>query len=181
MTALPAPVAGAGVERGVDLDVRPILGKGGDPFHKIMTTVGELGARDALHLIVGFEPTPLYQVMRSLGRAVHTEREGDVFHVWFYPDPAAPPPPSAEELARTPLKDPVEIDVRGLEPPRPIVTILEKLAELGPGAQLVVRHHRDPVLLYDKLRLRGYDARTERLAEGDYRVHIAPAWVFEGR
>lgn len=181
MTALPGPVATAGVEREVDLDVRPILGKGGDPFHHIMATVGELGPRDALHLIVGFEPTPLYQVMRALGRAVHTERRGGAVHVWFYPDPGARPPPTADELARAPLQEPVHLDVRGLEPPRPIVTILEKLAELGPGAQLVVRHHRDPVLLYDKLRLRGYDARAERRGEGDYQVHIAPAWVFEGR
>jgi len=166
VTALPAPVAAAGIDRAVDLDVRPILGKGGDPFH---------------NLIVGFEPTPLYAVMRTLGRAAHTESEGETYHVWFYPDPEAPPPPSAEELARTPLQAPIELDVRGLEPPRPIVTILEKLAELGPGAQLLVRHHRDPVLLYDKLRLRGYDARAERRGEGDYLVHIAPAWVFEGR
>lgn len=181
MTALPAPVAATGVDHAVDLDVRPILGKGGDPFHVIVATAGRLGTREALHLIVGFEPTPLYAVMRSFGRVAYTERDGDVVHVWFYPDPAAPPPPSAEELARAPLQAPVAMDVRGLEPPRPIVAILEKLAELGPGAQLLVRHHRDPVLLYDKLRLRGYDARAERRAEGDYLVRIAPAWVFEGR
>jgi hypothetical protein len=61
-----------------------------------------------------------------------------------------------------------------------MVAILEKLAELGPGARLRVHHHRDPVLLYEKLRLRGYAARTERRGEGDYLVHIAPAWAFTG-
>lgn len=181
MSALPSAVAAAGVQGAVDLDVRPILGKGGDPFHLIVKTVNSLNERTALHLIVGFEPTPLYAVMRSLGRLAHTERDGDLVHVWFYPDPAAPTAPTPEEAARAPLQEPVQLDVRGLEPPQPIVTILEKLAALGPGAQLLVRHHRDPVLLYDKLRLRGYDARAERRGEGDYLVHIAPAWVFEGR
>ncbi len=77
-----------------------------------------------------------------------------------------------------PLLPPVELDVRGLEPPRPLVAILEKLAELGPGARLRVHHHRDPVLLHEKLRPRGFAARTERRGAGDYLVHIAPEWAF---
>jgi uncharacterized protein (DUF2249 family) len=178
MTALPAAVAGAGIGREVELDVRPILGKGGDPFRTIIETVRGLGADEALHLVVGFEPVPLYDVMKALGRAAHVEKEGEVVHVWFYPDPAAPAPAAA---AREPLQEPVQLDVRGLEPPQPMVTILEKLAALGPGAQLLVRHHRDPVLLYEKLHLRGYDARPQRRGEGDYLIHIAPAWVFEER
>jgi uncharacterized protein (DUF2249 family) len=79
------------------------------------------------------------------------------------------------------LQPPVELDVRGMEPPRPMVAILEKLAELGPGARLRVHHHRDPILLYDQLQRRGYAARTERLGEGHYLVHIAPAWAILGQ
>jgi hypothetical protein len=60
-----------------------------------------------------------------------------------------------------------------------MVQVLEKLTELGDGAQLLVRHHREPVLLYEKLRLRGYDARATKKAEGDWSVHIAPVWFFE--
>jgi hypothetical protein len=71
------------------------------------------------------------------------------------------------------------MDVRGLEPPAPLLAILEKLTELGPGAQLRVRHHREPVLLYDKLALRGFAARAERQPEGDFIVQIAPAWALE--
>lgn len=77
-----------------------------------------------------------------------------------------------------PLQPPVDLDVRGLEPPQPMVRILEKLAELGPGARLRVRHHREPVFLYEKLRQRGYAARTEKQGEGLYLVHIAPEWAF---
>jgi uncharacterized protein (DUF2249 family) len=177
-TDLPAALAAAGVREALELDVRPVLAKGGDPFHLIMKTLDGLADSVALHLVVGFEPTPLYAVMRMRGRAALTERLVDAVHVWFYRDAALPaePPRGAE---RVPLAAPVHLDVRGLEPPAPMVAILERLAELGPGAQLIVRHHREPVLLYDKLTLRGYAARTERRGEGDYVVHIAPAWAFE--
>jgi hypothetical protein len=178
VSALPAVVQAAGIRRQVLLDVRTILAKGGDPFHKIMTTLETVGDDEALHLVVGFEPTPLYAVMRSLGRVAFTEPLVDAFHVWFYRVPgqtnAAPDP-----VERVPLADPVHLDVRGLEPPGPLVAILERLADLGPGGQLLVRHHREPVLLYDKLKLRGYAARCERRGEGDYLVHIAPEWAFE--
>lgn len=175
--ALPAPVAASGATRDRELDVRPILAKGGDPFSLIMKSVSELAADEALHLVVGFEPTPLYAVMRASGRLAHTERDGDVFHVWFFRDPAAVEQPSPAE--RVPLQAVVELDVRGLEPPQPMITILQKLAELGAGAQLRVRHHREPVLLYDKLELRGYAARCDKRGEGDYLVHIAPKWAFD--
>ena len=175
---LPAPVTAAGATRAHLLDVRPILGKGGDPFSLIMKTVGQLGADEALHLLVGFEPTPLYAVMRMGGRLHHTEQADGIYHVWFYRDPAAAEQPTGAE--RVPLQPPVDLDVRGLEPPAPMVTILETLADLGAGAQLRVRHHREPILLYDKLKLRGYAARCEKRGEGDYLVHIAPAWAFEG-
>ncbi len=176
--ALPAVVSATGQTRERELDVRPVLAKGGDPFHLIMKTLQTLEANEALHLIVGFEPAPLYAIMRSAGRAAHTEQRDGAYHVWFYCDPKLQPEP-APGAERVALQEPVEMDVRGLEPPGPLVAILEKLASLGPGAQLLVHHHREPVLLYEKLKLRGYAARTQRRGEGDYMVHVAPAWAFE--
>lgn len=177
--SLPDVVRSSGATRARELDVRPVLAKGGDPFQLILETARGLGDGEALHLVVGFEPTPLYAVMRSMGRAAHTERSGEAFHVWFFREAGAAPERAAASTERAPLLAPVQLDVRGLEPPQPMITILEKLVELGPGAQLLVRHHREPVLLYEKLALRGYGARTEKRGEGDYLVHVAPAWVFE--
>jgi uncharacterized protein (DUF2249 family) len=161
------------------LDVRPVLDKGGDPFTLIMRTARELADDEALHLVVGFEPAPLYAVMQGLGRSAHTEQSGGVYHVWFYRDAVAAPPSSSGGGEPAALRPPVEMDVRGLEPPQPMVQILQKLVDLGPGAQLLVRHHREPVLLYDKLALRGYAARCTKRADGDYIIHIAPAAVFQ--
>ena len=172
----PVRVAGAHAER--VLDVRPILARGGDPFTLILRTTRELGDDEALHLVVGFEPTPLYAVMRAHGRLAHTEHEDGVYHVGFYRDGRSTPEKRVTQ-PRGALRAPVELDVRGLEPPQPMIKILEKLVELGDGAQLLVQHHREPVLLYDKLAMRGYGARTTKRGEGDYLVHIAPAWVFE--
>jgi uncharacterized protein (DUF2249 family) len=173
---IPASVKAA---RETVLDARPILAKGGDPFRLIMRTVGELKADEALHLTVGFDPLPLYTVLKNQGFAAHTQIEDGVFHVWFWREGPGKQHPKVEAFAqRTGLQEPVELDVRGLEPPQPMITILEKLVELGDGAQLLVRHHREPVLLYEKLNARGYAAKTSRRAEGDYLVHIAPAWAF---
>jgi uncharacterized protein (DUF2249 family) len=182
MQDLPSAVAAAGVTNVRTLDVRPVLDKGGDPFGLIMKTMKTLGPDEALHLVVGFEPRPLYAVLRAqFGREHVTEQVGELFHVWFFlprtgaPEAGAGEPPPA---ARAPLQAPVELDVRGMEPPGPMMATLEKLVELGPGAQLLVAHHREPVMLYEKLKLRGYAAQTTRRAEGDYLVHVAPAWAF---
>jgi len=177
MSNLPKPVTDAGTTREKLLDVRPVLEKGGDPFTLILRTAQQLEGDEALHLVVGFEPAPLYEVMKTFGREAHTEHDGELVHVWFFTPPGKTPE-QARAAERAPLKPPVELDVRGLEPPQPLMTILEKLVELGPGAQLWVRHHREPVLLYEKLRLRGYDARAEKVSEGEYRIRVAPAWAF---
>ena len=161
------------------LDVRPILAKGGDPFRIIFRTAGELAADEALHLVVGFDPLPLYSVLENQGFAAHKQPEGDTFHVWFWRSGRGQRHPEVAPFQeRAGLKEPVELDVRGLEPPQPMIAILEKLVELGDGAQLLVHHHREPVLLYEKLAARGYAARTSRRGEGDYLVHIAPDWAF---
>ena len=161
-----------------DLDVRPILAKGGDPFSVIVKTATALAAGEGLHLVAPFEPIPLYAVLRAMGFASRHEVIDGAHHVWFEKDGGGMP---AEKPAddREPLQPPVELDVRGLEPPAPMMTILEKLVELGPGAQLLVRHHREPVLLYEKLQLRGYAAKARKVCDGDWLVHIAPAHAFE--
>ncbi len=76
-----------------DLDLRPIFDKGGEPFPTIMDAVESLTEGEALHLIVPFEPKPLYRVLGSKGFASHTEERDGVFHVWFFRAATTPAKP----------------------------------------------------------------------------------------
>jgi len=62
----------------------------------------------------------------------------------------------------------VQVDARGLEPPQPMVTILEALNALPPGAQLHAHTDRRPMHLYPLLEQRGFSATTEAEADGSF-------------
>ncbi len=200
MTSLPEKALSAGVARVRDLDVRPTLAQGIDPFTKIMAAAAELDADEALRLIVGFKPKPLYLVMRSRGFTSNTEQNADGdFEVLFWKKPggggglfgkllgrrkakegATVAPPSAEAreaiAARAAEMQPPEfLDVRGLEPPEPMMQILAKLDEMGPTSQLMIDHHREPLLLYDKLKEKGFASSAEEIEAGHWKIHVFPA------
>jgi len=72
------------------LDVRPILRAGGEPFTVIMDAVRGLGSGQALRLLATFEPVPLYSVLAKKGFE-HAAREigGGDWEVTFTPTAAA--------------------------------------------------------------------------------------------
>lgn len=167
-TARPPELAG---RRAVDLDVREDLRRGVEPFARIMAAVRALAPSDALALRAPFEPIPLYAALGRRGFSRWTERLGDDdWRVWFWPGPtastaAAPPPPRAA-LLDAPL------DVRGLEPPLPMVRVLERLEDLPPGGTLVVLHERRPLFLYPQLDARGFRHETDEPEPGLVRIVI---------
>ena len=140
-----------------DLDTAPIFARGEDPFSAITEACATLDSGEALRVRVHFEPRPLFSVMKSRGfRHISVEVDGG-YHIYFVRDQ------QAEVL-----------DVRGLEPPEPMMNILARLEELGPGAILMVEHHRDPVLLYDKLTERGFVAKSVQKGENYWQISIFP-------
>ncbi|MEO5377681.1 MAG: DUF2249 domain-containing protein [Magnetococcus sp. DMHC-6] len=60
----------------------------------------------------------------------------------------------------------VDLDVRDLEHPQPMLRILEATLSLQPGARLTVLHHRVPYLLYPRLAERGVQVETDERADG---------------
>ena len=64
------------------------------------------------------------------------------------------------------------LDVRGLEPPHPMLRIFELLDHLAPGQRLLVIHERRPLLLYPQLEQRGFRHETEELGPGEFRITI---------
>ncbi len=69
----------------------------------------------------------------------------------------------------------VTLDVRGLEPPLPLVRVLQRLETLGANERLEMIHDRKPMLLYPQLDARGFVHETTEPALGVVRVLIARA------
>jgi uncharacterized protein (DUF2249 family) len=162
----------------VHLDVREDIRRGQEPFARIMATVKALAPEQALVLRAPFEPVPLLALLRKRGFAHWaTERAPDDWTVWFYREPAAPPaePVPGASAAAASDSDTTVLDVRGLEPPGPMVQILERLDMLRPGQRLVVLHERRPMLLYPQLDERGFLHDTEEVEPGLVRIVVRPA------
>jgi uncharacterized protein (DUF2249 family) len=153
-------------------DVRDELARGIAPFARIIAAVNELPAGHALVLRTPFEPVPLYHVLGRRGFAHWTECQApDDWRVWFWRD-AAGEAHSTVPAALRPAARVSVIDVRGLEPPHPMVLVLDRLQALAPGETLAVLHDRRPLFLYPQLDARGFTHETDEPAPGVVRIRI---------
>ncbi len=165
-------------EQYVTLDVREDLRNGREPFLRIMQAVGALQPGQALRLIAPFEPVPLYGVLGQQGFSHQTQPQADgSFEVLFSPKGerpfAAPPaPPECPGRPRTGGGKVVEVDARGLEPPQPMMKILEALTELPAGAALRAHTDRRPMHLYPQLEQRGFVGESQEQSDGSFITHI---------
>ncbi len=155
----------------VELDVRPLLARGEEPFFTIMEATRNLRPEDILLVINHFEPVPLYGVMAQRGFRHRTERgpEGE-FRVFFRRSEKSDSSPVGKESASASMV--VELDNRGLEPPQPMVRILDALDRLPPGGRVVAINDRRPLFLYPELEERGYRHETEELPDGSFRITV---------
>lgn len=64
------------------------------------------------------------------------------------------------------------LDVRGLEPPQPLMRVLEEIEKLLPGIRLEVHHDRRPLLLYPQLEDRGFRHETDEPEPRFVRIRI---------
>ncbi|HEX6081947.1 MAG TPA: DUF2249 domain-containing protein [Methylomirabilota bacterium] len=156
--------------RRVHLDVREDIRRGREPFARIMAAVKALGPDEALVLRTPFEPVPLYGVLGKRGLDHWTERHAaDDWSVWFYRARASRRVPSPEA---EPIRGRRVLDVRGLEPPQPMVRVLEEIDRLGADAELEVHHERRPLFLYPQLDERGFVHETDEPEPGLVRIRI---------
>jgi uncharacterized protein (DUF2249 family) len=162
----------------VTLDVRDDLRKGREPFSKVMGAVAQLQPDEKLRLVAPFEPAPLFSVLANQGfdheskhlpsgdwEVLFTRRCGET--VSFVP-PTRPPC----SAAKTEPTEIIDVDARGLEPPQPMVKILEALAVLPAGAELRAHTERKPMHLYAQLEERGFAGQTEEQNDGSYITKI---------
>lgn len=165
-----------GSDKIFNLDVRPILESGVDPFQNIMKAVKEIKEDEVLLIINSFEPIPLYTVLGKNGFEYWTEKENDVFKIYFYKNKKVIHDENSLEQKAPPkefdYKNVIELDVRELAPPEPMVKILETLSQVDENTVLLVHHHREPMMLYPKLEERGYEAVSNIIEENYYKVVI---------
>ncbi len=169
----------------VKLDVREDIKNGSDPFKKIMEKVNALKKDEALELINSFEPFPLYSVLKNKGFEHITERSKEGFRIMFYrtegtgekeikisedPDENNYDDEDLKNLAH---KEGVELDIRGLEPPKPLLKIFETLEGMQGDRALFITHERKPIHLYPRLKDAGYKFLTAE--EGDD-LYIIKVW-----
>jgi hypothetical protein len=152
----------------VELDVRDELRNGREPFSRIMAAVEALAPDAVLRLRATFEPVPLFRVMAKRGFAHVARQEGaEDWSVWFHratrdTDDVAPvgtpvgAPAPAPVGAGAAAAEEIVIDVRGLEPPEPMLRTLAALVTLPDGAVLVQRNERVPQFLLPILSERGF-------------------------
>lgn len=157
----------------IELDVRPVISSGQDPFKDIMGNIKSLKDDETLMIINTFEPVPLYSVLGKKGFGHKTINENGVWKIYFFKE-ANQTSYKEEAVESKPIFDEeiFELDVRNLEPPEPMIRILETLPKLSEDTILLVHHHREPLMLYDKLSERGYSAVTNKIEENYYKVVI---------
>lgn len=162
-------------EKIIELDVRPIINSGKDPFLDIMNKVKCLKDDEVLLIINSFEPIPLYTVLGEKGFDHYTEKEDEAFKVYFFKSSSEKnmsDKKSESEISLSDFENVIELDVRELPPPEPMMKIFEKLSEVNEKTILLVHHHREPLMLYPKLNERGFEAISNKIEENYYKVLI---------
>lgn len=168
----------------VTMDVRDEIRRGHDPFVQIMNVVGLLQAGESLLVIAPFKPTPLLQVMAQKGFDHRAEPVTDskdwrvLFERGSRPgggQPVPPLPPATSTGGHDAPAPILDLDTRGLEPPEPLVRILEALTTLPRGAGMQARTDRRPMHLYDHLAHRGFTGISTEEPDGSYLTLIQHA------
>ena len=165
----------------VDFDVRPIIDAGDDPLALIVDRVKKMPKGGALKIINSFEPTPLISLLKKQGFESYVDQvDENIIETYFYKTSDAAieindQEKNAEgwdELLQK-FEEKIEtVDVRHLEMPQPMMTILEAIEKLPDDQALYVYHKRIPVFLLPELKERKFDYRIKEEAPNEVRLLI---------
>ncbi len=164
----------------ITLDVRDDILNGRHPFGKIMGAAAALKSDEELLIIAPIEPVPLFHVLGNQGfQHQSCLLESGDWGVSFRRTSngsSAIRPASDSNVSADPSGisqgSIVEVDARGLEPPQPLLKILEALAGLPEGSHLHTRTDRRPMHLYPQLEERGFTAETKEQSDGSFLTEI---------
>lgn len=168
-------------EQLINFDVRAMLAEGNDPLKQIQQKVKSLQPGQVLVIVNNFEPVPLIKLLERQGFQTYVNFiDADTIETYFYK--TVPANGANEEVSvgdEVPASEDweviltryennlVEIDVRHLEMPMPMMTILENLEVLPKEKALYVHHKRIPVFLLTELKERSFDYRIKEIRDGE--------------
>ncbi|MEO5945387.1 MAG: DUF2249 domain-containing protein [Chitinophagaceae bacterium] len=167
------------IENIIELDVRPVFETGKDPLQIILQKVKTLKSGDILKIINSFEPTPLMHLLSKQGFESYAEViNKDLVNTYFYKKTDSPSLKTAITANSSDWDEVLKrydgklrtIDVRAMEMPLPMHTILESLNSLPEDQALFVYHKRIPVFLLPELEDQHFSYRIKEISDGE--VHL---------
>jgi uncharacterized protein (DUF2249 family) len=147
----------------------------------IIEKVKNVPAGGVLKIINSFEPTPLISLLSKQGFESFVDNSDDeTVETYFYKkdtrefeiDEQEKSAQGWDELLEKFNGSLVTVDVRNLEMPQPMMTILGELEKLKEGNALFVYHKRIPVFLLPELKERKFDYRIKEIAANEVRLLI---------
>ncbi|MDO6391002.1 DUF2249 domain-containing protein [Pontibacter sp. BT731] len=172
----PAFMANLSQENIIVLDVRDTIAKGDDPFLQIMDAVNKLSTEQVLCIVNTFEPIPLIAIVRPKGFAYYTETLGPNLVKTYFKKQSVGEKVEAISAASEENFDDLlarysgklqQIDVRQMEMPQPMVSILSALETLPEGEALYVHHRKVPQFLLPQLTERGFKVSIEEVGPNE--------------
>ena len=163
-------------------DVRPIIEGGQDPFKEIMEKIKDIQQNETLEIINSFEPIPLINILKSKGFECETEHKEGAVYTYFKKLEESKDELISEENGETDTEFDItykkyigkmeHVDVRHLEMPEPMTTVLSKLEQLPEDNCLLVDHKKVPQFLLPELENRNYNILYNRKTEDHIQLLI---------
>ncbi|HEY9000752.1 MAG TPA: DUF2249 domain-containing protein [Mucilaginibacter sp.] len=170
------PAADEAIDIAISHDARPQLAAGADPLNTILKKLSGVKAGQTMLVVNLFEPAPLIRLLRAKGYAITVSRKQPELvctYITRVDGAEILNEPQSATTDDVELFDSIlqhynltftEVDVREMEMPRPMITILEALEHLQKGEALYVRHKRIPVYLLPELKERNFNYVFRQMA-----------------
>lgn len=181
ISKLPAFLSSVQPDQIINFDVRPIIEEGKDPLTSITAKVKSLPTGGVLKIINSFEPTPLIVLLEKQGfKSFVDPVEDQLVETYFFKEKEGSVKIGEkvtndegwDELMKHFEGKLETVDVRLLEMPQPMMTILESIEKLPAESALYVYHKRIPVFLLPELKERKFDYRIKEEAPNEVRLLI---------
>lgn len=164
------------------LDVRPVIAAGKDPLSLILEKAKTIQDGHILKIINTFAPIPLIPLLEKKGFISYMDKvEDKLVETYFFKHSPVAEDVNLAERKELPDQDwdqvldrykdkLITVDVRALEMPQPMITILDSLEQITEGNALLVYHKRIPVYLLPELLDRDFEYRIKEINDGE--VHL---------